>query len=356
MVVLYHSRFYAAASSVSFVRNSYLFVDFFFLLSGFVMAHSYLDRIGNGIGLRKFIVLRFGRLYPLHLFTLLLWAPYIVVKVLLHQRGIGDTDPSESNNLLTFLSNLFLFQAFDGYYPLTWNFPSWSISAEFYTYLIFFLFIYFISKILSTPRVRAVYILCISILSYTVACLADGHGMELFLFQCMGGFFLGAFLFFVHQKIRIPRVGAGVKTVLELSAIAFMVLSVSMIREPGFRDNPPVYLSIFSFFCLIFCFVSQEEGFVSNLLKGNVFQFIGKRSYSIYMMHAIVLASVENVFVYLLRFDKSSFEGAANVIVFSGANLVNLALLLAVIMLSAFTYEFVELPWRMRFRKLASRV
>jgi peptidoglycan/LPS O-acetylase OafA/YrhL len=355
MVVLYHSRFYAENEYVAFVRHSDIFVDLFFVLSGFVMAYSYMDKIGEKISFRKFIILRFGRLYPLHLFTLFLWLPYIAVKLLMFERGIGDTDPSESNNLLTFISNVFLLHAIDGYQPLSWNFPSWTISAEFFTYIFFFLFILFASRILSSQRKIAVSILSVAIGAYVLAWLLDGgYGLELFILECTGGFFIGIFLFLVYKKIPFPVIGVMAATALEIMAVAFLIFSVSNIQAQGFRDNLFFYISILSFAALIYLFVAQEAGHISRFLKAPVFQFIGKLSYSIYMVHAIVLAGVENLFVYLFKFDKTSFDGASNVIVLNEANYINLAILLTVIFFSALTYQYIELPWRARFRKLAS--
>src|SRR5690606_39116617 len=52
------------------VREAYIFVDFFFVLSGFVIAHAYGARLTGGAELGDFLVRRIGRLWPLHLATL----------------------------------------------------------------------------------------------------------------------------------------------------------------------------------------------------------------------------------------------------------------------------------------------
>jgi peptidoglycan/LPS O-acetylase OafA/YrhL len=356
MIVLYHSRYYAREAYVSFIRHSDIFVDFFFILSGFVMAYSYMDKIGSKITFRKFILLRFGRLYPLHLFTLLLWVPYIAVKVALYQKGIGDTDPSQDNNFLTFLSNVFLIQAFDGYYPLSWNFPSWSISAEFYTYIVFFIFIWFMLKKLLARNNIGSFIFLVAAGTYGLISVIDESGVELFLFQSIAGFFTGILIFLLYQKTASIRWNSIFVSALELVALSFLVYCVSNKQEPGFRGNTFFYLSVFSFACVIYLFVVQEIGYISRFLKNTVLQFIGKLSYSIYMVHAIVLAAMDNVFVYIFKFSKTSFEGAANVIVFHEANYVNFAVVLIVIFCSAFTYQFVEVPWRTRFKKLAEKL
>ena len=93
MVVLYHSPFRFAESSAPIVTNSYLFVDLFFVLSGFVMAYAYGDKIRGGMGFGEYVALRLGRLYPLHLFTLMLWVPYVLVNQYLYDTGFGRPSP-----------------------------------------------------------------------------------------------------------------------------------------------------------------------------------------------------------------------------------------------------------------------
>lgn len=349
MVVLYHSRFYAENTYVPLVKNSDIFVDFFFILSGFVMAYAYLDKIGKDVGLKKFVLLRFGRLYPLHLFVLLLWIPYIAVKLVLYQRGVGDTDPGESNNAFTFASNIFLLQAFDGYQPLSWNFPSWSISAEFYTYVIFFIVIFYISKLGVTRHLPIVALIAVG--AYLLAFLLDGSGVELFLVQAIGGFFLGILLFLFYSAIKFPHISRAVATTLEVAALLFLVYSVANNATDGFSGDVFFYVSVISFLVVIYVFVIQEKGYISILLKTPPFQYLGRLSYSIYMTHALVLAMLENIFVYVLKFNKSSFDGVSGVIVFASANIVNCFALGLVILISTFTYQFIEVPWRSRFKR-----
>ena len=356
MIVLYHSRFYAGESYVSFVRNSDIFVDFFFILSGFVMAHSYLDKIGSKISFRKFVLLRFGRLYPLHILTLLLWVPYIAVKVIFYEKGLGDTDPAASNNAFTFLSNVLLFQALDGYQPLSWNYPSWSISAEFYTYIFFFIFVVIAFGRRSSGAYSLPGVILVASAAYAFTWILDvGRGLELFIFECIGGFFLGILIYILYKNVKCIAIRPLWATVLEVTALAFLVYCVSNKQDHGFRDNVFFYVSLLSFSVVIYLFVVQEGGYISRFLKNRLFQFIGKLSYSIYMVHAIVLAGIENLFVYVFKYNKTSFSDVENMIVFEEANYINFALIVVVIFLSAFTYRYVEIPWRERFRKLAEK-
>ncbi|ESX88699.1 acyltransferase [Mesorhizobium sp. LSHC412B00] len=77
-VMLYHFSPFLAAGKV--LPSSYLAVDLFFLLSGFVIAHAYDRKIENGMGFGTFVAIRLIRLYPLYLAGTLLGFFYLVVK------------------------------------------------------------------------------------------------------------------------------------------------------------------------------------------------------------------------------------------------------------------------------------
>src|SRR3979409_173570 len=85
LVALFHFEayshlVYSHLNGAPFLRNSWLFVDFFFVLSGFVIAANYQQRLREGFGVGRFLLLRLGRLYPLHLFML---AAAVAVKLAL---------------------------------------------------------------------------------------------------------------------------------------------------------------------------------------------------------------------------------------------------------------------------------
>src|SRR3984885_11887402 len=66
---------FVPAKQTMFFEKSYLMVDLFFVMSGFIMLHVYGASFRNRlrwVSVRKFFVARFARTYPLHLFTLLL--------------------------------------------------------------------------------------------------------------------------------------------------------------------------------------------------------------------------------------------------------------------------------------------
>lgn len=80
LVAFMHFDVYSHFHTLPFVWNSYLFVDFFFVLSGFVISASYRTRLMLGFGVCKFMLLRFGRVYPLHLFMLGCFVGFEVIR------------------------------------------------------------------------------------------------------------------------------------------------------------------------------------------------------------------------------------------------------------------------------------
>src|SRR5258706_2626883 len=134
-VVLYHFQgnfsyeFYLHKSTLLFSRG-YLWVDFFFLLSGFILSHVHAEEFNRGLTTyRTFLFKRIARAYPLHVFTLfvlLLPACWPTVQAMQDRRTVAS-----------FVSNLLLVQAWGPTSHLSWNYPSWSISDEWAAYLLF---------------------------------------------------------------------------------------------------------------------------------------------------------------------------------------------------------------------------
>lgn len=136
-VVVFHFRNQPALDiddSTRLLEKGYVAVDFFFILSGYIMAHVYGEAVRSGrFSHRDYIWRRFARLYPLHLVTL---AGVLVLYVGL--RTVGDTSPSDERfNFALLPMHLLMVHAWGTTPYEAWNRPSWSISAEFAAYLLF---------------------------------------------------------------------------------------------------------------------------------------------------------------------------------------------------------------------------
>jgi peptidoglycan/LPS O-acetylase OafA/YrhL len=116
------------------VREGNYAVPLFFILSGFVLAYNYGDGFSKlcWSDYRRFVLLRFGRIYPVHLATLL---AVLVMVILARLSSRPITEPGYTT--ATFFENLFLVQTWVPDFELNWNYPAWSISSEWFAYLWF---------------------------------------------------------------------------------------------------------------------------------------------------------------------------------------------------------------------------
>ena len=283
-VALFHFHAFSHLDSLPFVRNSYLFVDFFFVLSGFVIAANYQERLLSGFGLLRFMLLRFGRLYPLHLATLLLYIGVRVLQVLRPSLGnltnSAPFSPQESPE--TIVAHLLLIHGLHVFDFLTWNLPSWSISTEFYTYLVF-------AVLLVLLRNRVWIALLSAILLGPIAIgLLSTRGMDVHydygFIRCLYGFAAGVITFnvFVHHKLRSG-------TALEIGAVVAVVGFVSVAGRTLLSIAAPY---VFALTIYIFAF---ESGVVSKFLQLRHMIFLGTVSYSIYMMQAFIASVLGHV-------------------------------------------------------------
>ncbi|RZN26901.1 hypothetical protein CWO90_25725 [Bradyrhizobium sp. Leo121] len=136
VVILHYSDYFKELPTgriiIAHVWHFNLFVDLFFVVSGFVIARQYHDDVGDGPAIGRFLWRRIARIYPLHLATLTF---YIGIAFAL-SLGIAHTDNPGRYSFSDLPAQFLLLHAFVGE-RLTFNFPSWSLSAEMFCYLLF---------------------------------------------------------------------------------------------------------------------------------------------------------------------------------------------------------------------------
>ncbi len=133
-VVLFHFQLYwtLPPESAGLLNRARLGVDVFFILSGFILTHVYLQG-DRAPGYRRFLAARFARIYPAHLFILLAMLALVLLAPMV---GVG-LEPGRFNPT-DFAGTLLLVQAWFPRETLAlWNGPAWSLSAEWFAYLAF---------------------------------------------------------------------------------------------------------------------------------------------------------------------------------------------------------------------------
>ncbi|CAL4866534.1 hypothetical protein MMA231_00777 [Asticcacaulis sp. MM231] len=119
--------------SLGVIDKGYLGVDLFFVLSGFILSYVYLDSYGEGrFKYGQFTIHRLARVYPLHIATLLFTLLLITAAAIK-----GVTLDENAANWAALPAHLTLTQAWGLAPTASFNHPSWSISAEWFAYLVF---------------------------------------------------------------------------------------------------------------------------------------------------------------------------------------------------------------------------
>ena len=119
------------------LRVGRLGVDLFFALSGFILTHTYLTKMGPELSWpksRHFLWLRLARIYPVH-FVMLNVAGLAV----LAQMKFGGADATARSwlNPTDYVKQVLLIQEWGPNPTRGWNFPAWSLSMEWLAYLLF---------------------------------------------------------------------------------------------------------------------------------------------------------------------------------------------------------------------------
>ena len=338
----------------SFFRSSWLLVDLFFVLSGMVMSLSSVEGEFGRFSLRDFMVRRLARVYPLHIAMLAANLLFRLLRISLVMAGIVVAAPAafEVNNSYSFLLNVFLLHSMGFIDYLSWNAPSWSISVEFYTYLAFGLVVLLAQRIRSLTLFYALSGVIAFASLATIVFVLDkkslGLQTDFGILRCFASFFLGVLT--VRIVRRMPRQpDPAMQGVVQLGAMIASIVLVSVVEAyPAASFLAPLTFSIFLGSLLAF----PDAPLVPRMLVARPLVWLGQRSYSIYMVHALVVLFAE----YFVR-----ALGARRILALDSiqsglpATLNLVVALAAVFVVSHYTYRYVEIPGGKFLRNLLGR-
>jgi len=362
LVVLYHVELPNHFTHNSFTRHGYLAVDLFLILSGFVISSAYSRRISDAHGAREFYWLRFFRIYPLHIAMLLAFVLFECVKLAAIRSGAitpGEQAPFTGNNTVgALIANVFMLQGLGITNGLTWNNVSWSVSCEFAAYLLFSIVAW--SGLIRTKGffvvgaiAGAAGFIFIVVSTRTLDVVSD-----LALTRCLSGFIFGMLIFRIASGPWGERFAAQSNFVIgvsELVVITVLVLAMSLAPAPAQRGmaeaHPEMLLVIVAALILTVAVFRLDRGPVSRILMSRPIQFLGRISYSIYMVHFFIWLVYSIVLKRVFRLDLA--EAANSMSPWIGDALVALQVAM-VIATSAVTFALIEEPARRYGRRFLS--
>ena len=297
-------------------------VDLFFILSGFILNWVYLSEPG-AFKWGPYIRARVGRIMPLYYLTLCLLMIVSVFSTPTH-----SIDPIGKNWVIDIGLNLFMMSGIVYGWIRTINGPAWSIGVEFFCYLTIFPVLfrlnrYFTGKSYSLP----VSIGLVAVTTIGVAAsyhtehihihnwIWDGSSLSRGIF----GFSCGFILCSIFRNLGSWRPGHLTSNMVSIVAGTIVILaSLHVISKYWVPCVIPA----------IVFFTAFDTGLTAAVLKTGPIQWLGERSYSIYLWHAIFLSHTD----YL----KNHFNEPANFAIVMSMILVT----------SELSYRFFECPAR----------
>lgn len=328
LVVLYHIKHWLVTYDVPqflsiFFEKGYLAVDFFFLLSGFIISFNYMEHFsedGSWQAKKTFIIKRIARIYPLHAFILLL---YLTIPLALYFTGRAVPEgvfTTESFFIKLMLLDLW-FISLD--FWSMWNTPSWTISGEFFAYLMFAFAAGFIAKYRRYAGVALLVSLSITAAAYEVIgarSLGDNIG-DLGLLRCVSGFFNGMCLYMIYHSSKDKQLALG-NVLFYVSFLLFYGLILTITANHFYA---PVL-----FFCMLLGLLFFN-GPIHALLERKALIWLGDISYSVYLSHTFLL----NWFVMVFMEDSQN------------ASIFDIFAYIAIVLtFSTLCYRLVEVPGR----------
>ena len=326
IVALYH----LPALSFYHIESGWLGVYFFFSLSGFVIALNYFEKIKDWNSLINFKKKRLLRLYPVYIFVLLLvlliqTGKFFLVDLLEISYEQKAFQPSEWFTKLDFLQHIFLAQSVTNLgYHLSWNAAAWTISAEFYTYLIFSLIIL---SIKNNKIIFSIIVIVYTIFFDLIATYLKAYVNFLFL-DCLRYFLLGSLMYIVFKKIKFK-----VNDFLVITILSLLVF---------FHNIFPNYI-IYPLIVLIIS-TQKKENYIYKFLNQKYLVYFGTISYSFYMIHQ-VLFYILNQFLKLMNIN---FYSGIYQYSFILDTTLTITYIVIGIVVSIIMYKFIENKIRVR--------
>lgn len=289
LVVLFHIRKSIAGlpeAAMTVFSHGYLAVDFFFLLSGFVIWMSYGERLRSGgfAAVPEFLRRRVARVWPLHLFML-------GVGLALALAMLATGRDAEHFPFAELPLHILLVQNWGLTGALTWNDPAWSISCELGAYLLFPLLALAIDwrRVPSWAVIAVIGALLVLLHAIFAGRGAVSLGQEiprLGLIRCIlefaCGTAIGALWLRWRERWVVP---------FGLSALAAVALA------GGWYAGLPETFAAPAVFAALLLALALSSGRAGNALEAAPLHYLGEISYATYLGHYLLWFAFKLTFV-----------------------------------------------------------
>lgn len=332
MVVLYHYPQNFMPNFIYnsfFIRESYAFVDFFFVLSGFVIALNY-NHISTPSDLYQYLKKRFIRLYPLLFFSSSIFFVYLVfsrtVMVKFFPEFMDNPSSEYYQYIIPFFDVLLMTNSTKIFgTSMLINGPSWSISSEMISYAVFGVLFVFLNKKFRNLMFGIIIVFSCIILYFQGNFFS---GEDYGFVRGLVGFFSGYFTWVLSKKQdKLSNLFEFLFPILIITLFYFLHLTSSGTSKIGLPIS--IILTPLVFSCIIL-FFTKTNGVFSLILELKPIQYLGQISYSLYLNHTIIILVVPKILnrIFQIRLSLS---------------LELIITLVVLIIYSHITYKFIEL-------------
>lgn len=267
------------------VAKGYLWVEFFFALSGFVLTYVYAPRsrmLWRPRGYLDFLGNRLARLYPLHLTVLLVILGLVITLRWLAATGgyvsIYDEPYHPVCTPITFLANLFLIQAWNLFPSLSWNGAAWFVSVEFLLCLLFPLYL-----TISHGGWRTALALVAAGAGWLAYLAHPRYGLDLTfhngIWRGMAAFAVGVGMAMLHREMRGVAVSYVWCSAMQLVVLAWLLYGIYC---TGWSHRPQDILTAYPVIALVFV-LAFDRGLLADVMKAPPLLRLGEWSYAIYI-------------------------------------------------------------------------